>query len=90
MSKKPAPPTTPQTGTSGTSARAAPINGGVETFDGVNIPWTGGSRQATSARSEPASIKPIAHVTSNQRAKLRRTVKKVLERRIASKLQKKF
>jgi hypothetical protein len=57
MSKKPALPSTPWTGTSGTSDRAPPINGGVETFYGVVIPWTGGSRQATTARTEPASIK---------------------------------
>jgi hypothetical protein len=49
--------TTTRPDTTGTSARAAPINGGVETFDGVDIPWTGGSRQATTARTEPASIK---------------------------------
>jgi hypothetical protein len=48
-------PTTATGSTTGTLTRPAPINGGIETFDGVSIPWTGGSRRT--ARKEPASTK---------------------------------
>jgi hypothetical protein len=47
------PTTTTTTGSSQT--RSAPINGNIETYDGVSIPWTGGSR--TNPRKEPASTK---------------------------------
>jgi hypothetical protein len=48
-------PTTTTSTAGSPQTRPAPINGGIETYDGVSIPWTGGSR--ANPRTEPASTK---------------------------------